>query len=95
MKISKKVWIDPKIKWNILRKKELCRHNRYRGHAYVVCTSPHQHLLFEIVETRFLSEQYTNATLLALCHTKSQAVKQVTELVDALYNKQTTTYTNL
>lgn len=95
MKISKEVWIDHEVKWNTLRKRELCKYNRYRGHAYIVCTSPHEHLLFEIVETRFLGKHYDNSVLLALCHSKKQAIMQVTTLVDVLYNKQTMTYTEL
>ena len=95
MKISKQVWMDNQVKWNVLRKRELCRHNRYRGHAYIVCTSPQEHLLFEIIEARLLSEYYADATLLALCHSKKQAVMKVSTLVDALYNKQTMTYTQL
>ena len=95
MKISKKVWIDNQIKWNVLRKREICRHNCYRGHAYIVCTSPHEHLLFEIIEARLLDAHYEASTLLALCHSKEQAVMQVATLVDRLYNKQTMTYTQL
>lgn len=95
MKISKKVWIASEMKWNVLRKREICRHNRYRGQAYIVCTSPHENLLFEIVEAGILSKHYENSTLLALCHSKKQAITQVATLVDALYNKQTVTYTEL
>lgn len=95
MKMSKEVWIDEKVQWNVLRKRELCRHNRYKGHAYVVCTSPHEHLLFEIIETGRLGAFYESATVLALCHSKQQAVEHVAALVDALYNKQIITYTQL
>ncbi len=95
MKISKKVWIDSHVKWNVLKKRELCKKNRYKGKAYIVCTSPHKHLLFEIVEARFLCQHYDDAILLAVCHSKKQAVMQVATLVDRLYNKQTIAYNEL
>lgn len=93
--MSKTIWVDDQIKWNVLRKRALCKFNQYKGHAYVVCTSPHEHLLFEIVEARFLSHHYAESTVLALCNSRQQAFLQVTQLVDALYNQQTITYSDL
>lgn len=95
MKISKQIWIDHQVKWNVIRKRELCKHNCYKGHAYVVCTSPHDHLLFEIVEASFLSSHYDQATVLALCHSKQEAVMQIKRIIDAIYNQKTMTYTQL
>lgn len=95
MKISKQVWIEDGIKWNKFRKMELSHKNRYRGFGYIVCTSPQEHLLFEIMEARFLNDYYQQATLLAICRSKQQAVRQVMHWVDALYNVQTITYTQL
>ena len=95
MKISKELWIDKQVKWNVLRKRELYKANRYKGHAYIVCTSPHKHLLFEIVEARFLSNDYAGCTVLALCHTRQQGFDQVRKWVDKIYNQQIITYTQL
>lgn len=95
MKISKQIWIEDGIKWNSLRKRELCKRNRYKGHAYIVCTSPRDHLLFEIVEARLLNGYYQDAMVLALCMSKKQAVSEVTKWVDALYNQQIITYDQL
>ena len=95
MKISKEVWIDKHIKWNILKRREIYKHNCYKGHAYLVCTSPHEHLLFAIIEASVLNEWYAQETLLAVCENKQQAITQVKMLVDALYNQKTLTYTQL
>ena len=95
MKISKQVWIEDGIKWNKLRQRELSHKNRYRGFGYIVCTSPQEHLLFEIMETRFLNDYYQEATLLAICKSKKQAIMQVVQWVDAIYNVQTISYTQL
>lgn len=84
--MSKKVWIDHKVKWNPKRKQLLCKQNRYKGHAYIVCSSPEPHLLFEIIDTRLLSSYYQNAVLFALCHTKTQAIEQIRQLIDLKYN---------
>lgn len=95
MKISKAVWIDDKIKWNRLRKWELCKKNRYKGSAYIVCTSPHPNLLFEVIETRHLSEWYRASTLIALCQNRQQALEIVVALINDLYNEKTKTYEEL
>ena len=95
MKISQTVWIDEKIKWSKLKKWELCKKNRYKGRVYIVCTSPHSNLLFEIIEARYLSEWYHEATLLGLCRDRQQAVEMVATLINDLYNEKTKTYEEL
>ena len=95
MKISREIWIDGRVKWNALRKRSLRQYNRYKGHAYIVCTSPSQALLFEIIEARWVGSYYNEATVLALCETKEQALERVKTLVDALFNQQNITYTQL
>lgn len=95
MKISKRVWIDENVKWNSLRKRAVCKKYYYKGHAYFVCTSPHQNLLFEIVDSSMLSSWYKEETVLAICKTRQQAFEQVRVLVDALYNTQTLTLSML
>lgn len=88
MKVSKKVWIDNKVKWNPLKKQTLCRDNKYKGRAYIVCSSPQPHLLFEIVNARFLNVYYKDSILIALCRNKKQAVDYVMKLIDLKYNDQ-------
>lgn len=95
MKISRTVWIDDKLKWNGLRKWEIRKKNRYKGRAYIVCTSPHPKLLFEIIEARQLSEWYRTSTLIALCQNRQQALDIVTALINDLYNEKTKTYEEL
>lgn len=85
--MNKKVWIDHKVKWNPKRKQMLCMENKYKGRAYIVCSSPHQHLLFEIVNARFLNAYYEDSTLLALCRNKKQAIEQTMRLIDLKYNR--------
>lgn len=92
MKISKQIWVDQSIKWNALVERKIIKKNQYKGHAYVVCTSPHPNLLFEIFEARMLSDRYDSSTLIALCHNKKKAVEMVTVLIDAIYNQKTKTY---
>lgn len=95
MKISRTVWIDDKVKWNVLRKREICKKNRYKGKAYIVCTSPHPKLLFEIIEARQLNDWYEASTLIALCQNKHQALEVARKLIDTLYNEKTKTYEEL
>lgn len=92
MKISKQIWVDEPIKWNALIKRKICKKNHYSGHAYIVCTSPHSHLLFEIFEAGRLNETYSTSTLIALCASKKSAVEVVTELIDMIYNQKNKTY---
>lgn len=95
MKISKRVSIEDGVKWNVLIRRTLCKKNYYKSHAYFVCTSPQEKLLFEIVEARWLSSWYKDETVLAICKTRMQAVEEVRKLIDALYNTQTLVYANL
>lgn len=95
MKISRTVWIDDKVKWSPLRKRELYKKNRYKGKAYIVCTSPHPKLLFEIIEARQLNDWYSTSTLVALCQNKQQALEIVRKLINDLYNEKTKTYEEL
>lgn len=95
MKISREIWIDGRVKWNALRKRSLRQFNCYKGHAYIVCTSPSSSLLFEIVEAKWVGSYYSEATVLALCETKQQAIERVKTLVDALFNQQNLTYSQL
>lgn len=95
MRIRQEVKIKGKVKWNLLRRRRLCQCNCYKGQAYAVCTSPETHLLFEIVEAKRIDSHYESATLLALCQTRQQAMECVSELIDALYNKQMITYAQL
>ena len=95
MRISKRIWIEKEIRWPHFIK-QLLRKNQYNQvKAYVVCTSPHSALLFEIIETKYLNMYYAKSTVLAICKNKEQAIQQVERLVDALYNRQTITYTQL
>lgn len=95
MKISRKVWIDDKVKWSILKKRDLYKKNRYKGSAYIVCTSPHPNLLFEIIEAKQLNNWYSEATMVALCLNKDKAIEVVEGLIDTIYNKKTETYEGL
>lgn len=95
MKISRTVWIDDKVKWNALRKRDLYKKNHYKGMAYIVCTSPHPKLLFEIIEARQLNDWYSTSTLIALCRSRQQALEVVRKLIDALYNEKSITYEEL
>ena len=95
MKISRTVWIDDKVKWNVLRKREIYKKNRYKGKAYIVCTSPHPKLLFEIIEAKQLSDWYSTSTMVALCQNRQQALEVVRNLIDAIYNEKTKTYEEL
>lgn len=95
MKISKMIWVDSRVKWNRWTQRILCRKNYYKQHAYIVCTSPQEKLLFEIVETKWLSEYYSNETVVAICSTKNEAIKQITQLIDGLYNTKKILYSDL
>lgn len=95
MRIGQDFKIKGKVKWNFFQRRRLCQGNGYKGQAYAVCTSPETHLLFEIVEARRIDSHYKTATLLALCQTRQQAIEYVSELIDALYNKQIITYAQL
>lgn len=95
MKISRLLWIDPNIKWNLLIKAKLLRKNAYEAGHYLVCTSSNPHLLFEIIRGNELNERYNKNTLLALCISKEQALERVTVIVDQIYNKQMITYNQL
>lgn len=95
MKISKKIWVSSHVKWNRLTKSILCKKHYYKGHAYFICTSPQKRLLFEIVETRWLSSWYADETVLAICYTREEALEATRKLIDGLYNTQTLTYAEL
>lgn len=95
MKISKKIWVASSIKWNVFVKRALCKKQLFKGHAYIVCTSPQERLLFEIVEAMWLSDYYKEETVLAVCTTKEEAVEQIRVLIDSLYNVQSITYADL
>lgn len=95
MKISKQVWIDEKVKWDALKKIALLKRNEYKGQAYIICTSIHSNLLFEIIDARQLSSIYETCTVLAVCKNKGRAIEQVAILIDELYNKKTRTYEEL
>lgn len=95
MKISRTVWIDDKVKWSVLRKQDIYKKNRYKGRAYIVCTSPHPKLLFEIIEAKQLSDWYSTSTMVALCRNKQQALDIVENLINAIYNEKTKTYEEL
>lgn len=86
MRMNQYTWIDPKIKWNLFIKRKLCRENYLKQHAFLVCTSPQEKLLFEIIETKWLSSFYQQETVLAICSSRAQAFEQVQKLVDELYN---------
>ncbi len=95
MKISRKVWIDDKVKWNILKKRDIYKKNRYQRSAYILFTTPHPNLLFEIIEAKQLNDWYSEATMVALCRNKCQALEVVETLIDTIYNKKTETYEEL
>lgn len=85
--MNKEVWIGEKVKWDPIRRYRLQNQNKYKGHAYVVCSSPQAHWMYEIVETHWLCAYYQNATLFAVCHNKKQAVEQIVRLIDSKYNQ--------
>lgn len=95
MKISKRISIQDGVKWNLLIKRTLCKKNCYKNHAYFVCSSPQEKLLFEIVESRWISSWYEAQTVFAICKTKKQAIEEVRQLVDALYNTKKLSYADL
>jgi len=95
MKISRTVWIDDQVKWNVLRKREIYKKNRYNGKAYIVCTSPHPKLLFEIIEAKQLNDWYSESTMVALCKNRQRALEVVKSLIDTIYNEKTKTYEEL
>ena len=95
MRISKRIAIQDGVKWNLMIKRTLHKKNRYKSHAYFVCSSPHEKLLFEIVESRWINEWYMEQTVFAICKTKQQAIEEVRKLVDLLYNTKELSYAEL
>lgn len=92
MKISKYLWIDEKVKWNSLRRMRLEKENTYKGRVYIICTSSYEGMLFEVVESQFLSSAYKECYVVGIVTSKKSAMHLVTRLIDCIYNKKTQTY---
>ncbi|WP_069997541.1 hypothetical protein [Cellulosilyticum sp. I15G10I2] len=92
MKISKYLWVEKNAGFNKLRRAQLKIQNRCRRHLYLVCTSYNSHLLFEIVESQYLTDSYKECYLVAVAKSKEMALQQVGVLINALYNSKTLSY---
>lgn len=92
MRISKRLWVEEGVKWTPWKRNELIKRNKYRGNVYIVCSSPSKHWLFEIVESRHLSNRYEGCYILGITRTRETATQYIMNLIDAIYNKQIMSY---
>ncbi len=90
MKVSKTLWVEKGVHPNSVR--AIKRNKRSSQKLYIVCTSYHQGMLFDIIESQYISSKYDQSYMLAIARSKTKALEQVYQLVDTLYNEKTTTY---
>ncbi|MDF2612590.1 MAG: hypothetical protein K0S71_376 [Clostridia bacterium] len=92
MKISKYLWVEKNAGFNKLRRAQIRMQNRCRRHFYFICTSYNSHLLFEIVESQYLTDNYKDCYLVGVARSKEMALQRVSVLINALYNSKTLSY---
>ena len=92
MKISKYLKVDKKARFSILRKLQIKQKNRCKGHLYLVCTSDSNHLLFEIIESKYLCDRYEECYLVAVAASREKAFSYVRTFINELYNLKVISY---
>ena len=95
MKISKYIWIDEKVKWNKWQLTKLRLSNKCDINGYIICTGSKPQWLFEILDSRQIKTQHKSCYVVAIVHSKKEAIAQVTTLIDAIYNQKTQDYESL
>ena len=91
MKSSRVLWVDERVKWSPIKRYQLLKYHYYKGQVFLICTSPAAHWLFEIIEAKDLTARYASCHLLGIAKDREAAMRQVSSLIDALYNTQTLT----
>ncbi len=95
MKISKYIVVDKSLKWNYFSKRNLLKNNKCKDRVYLICTSPKKSWILEIIESKDISSMYEEYYLVGVAKTYTEAVVQVKNLVDKLYNTNTLQYEEL
>ena len=92
MKISKNIKVEEGIRLNYFNKRRLVNKNICKQKVYLICTSPCKHWLFEIIPSTELSIRYNESYLVGITKTRNNAVLQVADIIDEIYNKQNLVY---
>jgi len=90
MKISKELWIEEGLKFNSMRQIKI--QNKCKERVYLVYTSYNEHLLFEIMESRYLTPRHKECYLVAVTQSKEKAIHYVSHLIDQIYNLKLKSY---
>ncbi len=95
MKISEHIIVDNKVKWNYFTRRNLLKNNKCKNSMYLICTSPANSWMFEIIKSNDISSRYEECYLVGIAMTYTEAVGQVKYIVDMLYNVNTLQYEDL
>ncbi len=95
MRISKMINIEDGIKLNYFEKKRIVSKNICTQNLYLICTSPCNHWLFEIISSQDLSSRYIDSYLVGVTKTRRGAILQVKCLVNQIYNTRDIKYDEL
>ena len=95
MRISKMIKVEDGVKLNYFQRRRIVDKNTCIQTVYLVCTSPCSNWLFEIIYSEDLSSRYNESYLVAVAKTRKQAVLQVEDLIDRIYNKKELKYEQL
>ncbi len=85
MYVSQYIKIAKEIKFKKFKISNIKKDSPFRS-CYLLCTS--DKYLFEIINSRELSERYKDYYLLGISKDKEELIKYITQLVDMLYNKK-------
>ncbi len=92
MRISKELWVEDGVKWTTWKKNQLVKRNKYKGSVYLVCSSPCDHWLFEVIEAKYLTKRYEACYVIGIMQTREGAIRYIASLIDNIYNKQIMSY---